>query len=131
MVFDRALTNTQIRCDILAGMTGKNEIHNLALSRRQARDLACSRLLPSDQFVCIPRLLERAFDAVQQVMSADRLGDEIGSAPFHGLNRYLYVAIARHHDCRESVARLMESGQQFQSAHPGQVGVHQEAGLAI
>ena len=35
MVFDRSLADAEIGGDILAGMTGENAVHHLALTRRQ------------------------------------------------------------------------------------------------
>ena len=39
MVLDRALADAEIRGDILAGMAGEDQFHDLALSRREARDV--------------------------------------------------------------------------------------------
>ena len=38
MVLDSALTDAEIRGDVLAGMAGEDQFQNLALSPREARD---------------------------------------------------------------------------------------------
>ena len=38
MVLDRALADAEIRSDILAGVAGKDQFHDLALSRTEIRD---------------------------------------------------------------------------------------------
>ena len=87
-------------------------------------------LSPGGQLARIPRLLERALDAGEQFVAADRLLDEIRRARLHGLNRHRHVAVAGDHDGRQPMARIAEPPQQFEPVHSGQVGIDHEACLA-
>ena len=46
MVLDRALADAKVRGDILAGVAGEDQVHDLALSRREARDMVRRILSP-------------------------------------------------------------------------------------
>ena len=59
MIFDRALADPQIGRDILARMTGQNQIHDLMLARRQAGDVGSCILAPGREFSDVFRLLQR------------------------------------------------------------------------
>jgi hypothetical protein len=43
VVLDRALTDGEFGRDVLAGVTGQHELHDLALPQRQGRQMALSR----------------------------------------------------------------------------------------
>ena len=66
MVLDRALADAKIRGDVLAGVAGEDQFHDLALSRSQARDVIRRSLPPGGQLGRIPRLFESALDAGEQ-----------------------------------------------------------------
>ena len=85
---------------------------------------------PGGQLARIPRLFERALDAGEQFVAADRLFDEVRSAGLHGLNRHRHVAVAGDHDGRQPMARIVEPLQQFEPVHSGQVGIDQQACFA-
>ena len=63
MILDGALADAEIRGDILAGVAGENQFHDLALSRRQAGDSVGRGLPPGEQLARIPRLRQSALDA--------------------------------------------------------------------
>ena len=71
----------KIRGDVLAGVSGEHQLHDLALTRREPRDVIRRILSPGGQLARIPRLLERALDAGEQFIAADRLLDEIQTRP--------------------------------------------------
>jgi len=47
MVLNGALADVKICGDVFVGVTREHEVHDLALSRREARNVVRSRLLPS------------------------------------------------------------------------------------
>ena len=63
-------------------------------------------------------------------LAADRLLDEVEGAGLHGLNRHRHVAVAGHHDGWQPMARVVQPLEQFETAHPRQVGIDQETGVA-
>ena len=48
-------------------------------------------------------MVQSALNAGKQLFAADRLFDEVEGASLHGLNRYWHVAVAGHHDGRQSI----------------------------
>ena len=63
MVLDRALTDAEIRRDILAGLAGEDPFHDLALSRSETRHPVRSSLPPRQQLARVPRPFESSLDA--------------------------------------------------------------------
>ena len=51
MIFNSALADAKIRCNVLAGVAREHEVHDLVLPPREARDVARGGLLPSGPFV--------------------------------------------------------------------------------
>ena len=130
MVLDRALADAEVCGDILAGVTGEDQFHDLPLPGSEPRDVASRFLPPRDQLARISRLFERARDAGQQFITADGLLDEIQSARLHRLNRHRHVAIAGDHDGGQPIAGIVKPLQQFEPVHPRQIGVDQQASFA-
>jgi hypothetical protein len=81
MVLDSTLADAKIGGDILAGVAGEDQFHDLALSPSQARDVVSRGLPPGEQLARIPRLFESALDAGEQIAAADRLLDEVRGPP--------------------------------------------------
>ena len=106
MVLDSALADAKIGGDVLAGVASEDQFHDLALSRREIRDVARRSLPPGGQLARIPRLFKSALDAGEQFAAADRLLDEVRSAGLHGLHRHRHVAVAGDHDGRQPMARV-------------------------
>ena len=71
----------------------------------------------ADSLLAIPRLFERALDAGEQFVAADRLLDEVRSAGLHRLHRHRHVAVAGDHDGRQPMARIVQPLQQFEPVH--------------
>ena len=66
MVLDSALADAEIGGDIFAGMASEDQLHDLALSRSEARDVVRRSLPRGEQLVRIPRLFESSLDAGDQ-----------------------------------------------------------------
>ena len=95
MVFHCALADAEIGGDVLAGMAGKNHLHDLTLPRSERGDVAGRILAPGQKLACIPRVFRMAIDVGKQFSAADRLLDEVGRASLHGFHRDRDVAVAR------------------------------------
>jgi len=63
-------------------VASEDQFHDLALSRRQIRDVARRSLPPGGQLARIPRLFKSVLDACEQFAAADRLLDEVRAPAF-------------------------------------------------
>src|SRR5208283_3156660 len=126
MVLDGPLADVEIGRDVLARVAGQDSIHDLALPWREARQLTSRRFVPGPELGRIPRLLERARNAGQQLVVADRLFDEIRRARLHRRDGYVHVALAGDHDRRQPMAGAVELPQQIHPAHARQVRIDQQ-----
>ncbi len=72
MVFDRALAYAKPRGDILAGMAGKNQFHDLALSWGEVREPPRRSLSRSDKRVRIPPTFERVRNVGERIGYTER-----------------------------------------------------------
>jgi len=98
MVVDRALADAEISGDILARMAGEHEVQDLAAVARSDWQ-RMSRLFPAIETASrCPRLIERPFDAGEQIVVADRLLYEIHGSRLHCLNGHWHGAISGDHD---------------------------------
>jgi hypothetical protein len=71
--------------------------------------------------------LERLVDAVEQVLVAERLLDEVDRAGLHRLDRHRHVAVAGDEDDRQDRVALVELDLQFETAHAGHADVEHQA----
>ena len=63
MIFDGPLADAEVGRNVLAGMAGEDEVHDLALPQGQAGDLVGGILPPRGALACVARLLQRPGDA--------------------------------------------------------------------
>lgn len=84
MVIHGALTDSKVGGNVLARMSGHDEVHDLALARRQPRDKRESQLSRSRGSASIE--LERARNARKQLHVTDRLLNKVGGTRFHRLD---------------------------------------------
>jgi hypothetical protein len=66
MVLDSALTDAEIRGDVLAGMAGEDQFQDLALSPREARDASRRILSPGKWLAQYLMLMEQVVDLAKQ-----------------------------------------------------------------
>src|ERR1019366_10225736 len=100
VILDSTLTDAKIGGDVLAGMPGEDQIHDLMLPCREAGDVARRILTPRGSLAGIPPLVKRASDTGGQFLAAPRLFAEVRGPRLHGLDRDGHVAIAGDHDGR-------------------------------
>jgi hypothetical protein len=74
-----------------------------------------------------PVLLERLVDAVDQVLVAKGLLDEVDRAVLHRLDRHRHVAVAGDEDDRHDRMHLVQALLQLEAAHAGHAYVEHEA----
>lgn len=72
MVLDGTLADAKMRGDILAGTTGDNQFHDLALSWCQTRKVVSSGQPPSNERTRGPRPFGMALTVVERFAVADR-----------------------------------------------------------
>ncbi len=106
-------------------------VHRLALSLRQTVDRIGLGFSPAGRLDGIPRPLQRAIDARDQLALGKRLLDEIDGADLHGLDRGLHVAATGDHDGRQPVPVNRQPLEQLDAAHPRHVQIDDEASAAI
>ena len=97
MIFNRALTDTQIGRNILAGMPGKDQIEHLPLARGEIRKMALGYFMFGVIAFDDMRLTESAIDTDEQCFATDRLFYEVRCAGAHGPNCDRDVAVAGEH----------------------------------
>ena len=66
-----------------------------------------------------PGAFQRALDAGEQFLAADRLLDEIRGARLHRLDRHRHVALAGDHDRRQPVPSLLSRSSSSSPPMPG------------
>jgi hypothetical protein len=71
--------------------------------------------------------VERKLDGVEQILVADRLGEELDRARLHGPHRHRDVAVASDEDDRDLDVRLGELGLKVEAADTGQPDVEHQA----
>src|ERR1700737_2257435 len=98
MVLDRALADAEVGGNVLAGMAGEHQFHDLALAWGQTVEARRRHFLPNRQFGRIPGVFQGTLDAGEQFVATDRLLDEIRSPGPHGLDCHWHVALAGNHD---------------------------------
>ena len=77
MIFDRALADAEIGGDVLAGMAGQHPLHDVALPRREPGQMVDRGVPPLRRLARIRRQFQGAIDAVDQLVAADGLLDEV------------------------------------------------------
>jgi len=84
MVLDRALTDAEIRSDILAGVAGKDQFHDLALSRTEIRDAIRCILSMGKQLAQNILLLNQLVHLTKQGLFS---GERLSQPDFHAPQR--------------------------------------------
>src|SRR5690349_21972574 len=84
MLFDRLLDNAELGCDLLVHPSRDDPRENFALTRRELLESLAHRLpLPGQrERFAIP--IERLSDTANELVFAERLGEEFDGAAFHG-----------------------------------------------
>jgi hypothetical protein len=84
MVLDRALAEAEIRSDILAGVAGEDQFHDLPLSRSEPRDAIRCILSMGEQFAQNVLLLNQLVHLTKQSLFS---GESLSQPDFHALQR--------------------------------------------
>ena len=80
MVLDRALAEAEIRSDILAGVAGEDQFHDLALSRSEPRDAIRCILSMGEQLAQNIVLLNQLVHLTKQSLFS---GERLSQPDFH------------------------------------------------
>src|SRR3984893_15828442 len=94
MVLDGALTDAEVVSDDLVRTSLNDEVHDVALARRQAGEPLGCRLAPLGKLPRIPDALERMSDARQKLVGANGLLQKVGGSGLHRSCRRRTVGMA-------------------------------------
>src|SRR5262245_47438509 len=131
MDFHRHLTQFRLSCNLLIPATGDNESQDFSLAWRQGIEAFLQfgndlRFLPPGTIALDPRL-----DGIKQLLLAQRLGQELDGAGFHGSHRHGNVAVrADKYDWKVDV-RFLQCALELQTARPRQSDVKHDAARRI
>src|SRR5438094_2243105 len=104
-----------------------DELERLALRRGEPREALAELLALRLGAAHLAVHLEGVGDAVEQVLAAEGLLDEVDGARLHGPHRRRYVAVSGDHDHREPDVAAGERVLQIEPAHPGQADIGHDA----
>jgi hypothetical protein len=110
MNFDSDLADPQLETDLLVKQAGDNQAHHFPLAGRQ-------RIETLAQFRNFPAVLARSAVALkgllnrfQEILIAERLGEEFRRPGFHGAHRRWDVAVTSDEDDRKFDAMRADPG---------------------
>ena len=126
----QALGQVQVARDDLVGLAGHDQVEHFALARRERLESLPDHVALGEHATAA-HLFQRLVDAVQQVLVAERLLDEIDGARLHCLDGHRHVAVSRDEDDRQDRVTLVELHLQLQAAHAGHADVEYEAAGTI
>src|SRR5688572_24761459 len=129
--FHRALTQLQIAGDHFVRLAVHHEIEHFALARRQSFETAPYVVALAERSAIAAVFLQRLVDAIDEVLVAERLLDEIDRARLHGLHCHRHVAVTGDEDDRQDRMLFVELLLQLQSRHAGHADVEHQAARAI
>src|SRR5580698_7890241 len=127
VVLDGPLTDAEIGSNVLARVPGQHALHDVLLSRREAREVSRCVRSPLHQLNRVVRQFESSLNASNEFLAGDRLFDEIQCARFHRHDRHRYISVAGDHDRRQMMTLIPELLKQFEPAQSRQVRVDQQA----
>ncbi|MNN04850.1 hypothetical protein D3C81_1175890 [compost metagenome] len=127
MNLDRYLADADLARNLLVEQPGHGQRHDLGLARRQRLVVGAQRLhLPHPQ-APNPVFVERGGHRVEQVLVADRLGQEVLGAGLHRRHGHRNVAVAGHEDDGDVDAHLGQPGLEVEPARPAQPHIEHQA----
>jgi hypothetical protein len=100
VILDSALTDSEIRSNIFAGLTRENHLHDLPLASREASEVIGSVFAPFRELSGVMERLQSASNAGKQLNAVNRFLQKIGRTGLHGINRHRDVALSCYHDGR-------------------------------
>ena len=130
VVVDGALADAEVGGDVLAWMSGQDEIEDLALPSRQAGNARRGCILCGGPLPGVLMLIESAIDTREQFFAANRLLNEIDRPGLHRLDRHPDISVAGDHDRGEVVPNRLETLDDFDAAHSRHQRIDKQASLA-
>jgi len=114
---DGAHADAQIEGDDLVRVADGEGIENLPLARAErGNPLSCCRgfAIPSRR----PRYSQGPPDRAEEAFIVTRLFDEIDRTRLHRLHGGRYIAVAGHHDDRQTKTETVEQSLKFEPVYP-------------
>src|ERR1700688_622444 len=105
----------EIRRYLFIEHPGNHQAHDLTLAcgQRLVELSEFSNLSPL--LACLPVTIQSLIDSIQQVLVAERLGQELYGPRFHGPHRHGYIAIAGDEDYRNRDTRVSQLALKVQA----------------
>jgi hypothetical protein len=105
-------------------------LHHLGLARREQREALADHLLLGPPRAAFLVALERLMNAIDEILVAERLLDEVGRARLHGRDGHRHVTVARDEDNRYFRMLLVQPLLQLEAAHARHADVGHETRMA-
>ena len=131
VVFDCALADAKIGSNILAGMTGEDQNHDLPLPRRQSVKMVQGFGAVGGATRRFSPVLQGAQDTCNQFSAADRLFDEIDSSGLHGIYSQPDITAVGYHDDRHGILGGPKLQQKREATKITQRRIGQQAGVVL
>src|SRR5579864_8121964 len=118
---------SEIKSYLLIEHARNHQAHDLALACGK-RLVALSQLGELTLLLARrPVALQSLLDSVQQVLVAERLGQELHRAGFHGIHRHRDISMTGYEDDRNPDTRFNQLVLKFQAVHSGKSYVQYQA----
>jgi hypothetical protein len=123
--------NPQVVGALLVHHAGGDESHHLPFPGRQSVDKRLQ--IPDDLFVgaAFPVALQGGGDGVEEILIAERLGQELNIAALHRLHRHGNISIARDEDDWDLPVRRSQFALKIKAALPRQSDVEHQASWTV
>src|SRR5208337_2635986 len=127
MIVHRPLAYLQVRRDVLARASSQNLFEDLALARGEGLDFR-SRNSPICRLCRASiRVIQSILNAVEQLVRANRLLQEIEGARLHRSHGYGDITIGRYHDDREGKLHPGHALDKVEAAKAGHSRIDKQA----
>ena len=127
MHLDGHLADPELAGDLLVEPPGDDQRHHLALARGQRLEAGAQFGQPHLAGAAGAVLFERRADRVEQILVAERLGQELDGAGLHRPHRHRDVAIAGDEDDRQLRLGLRQLALHVETAAPREAHVEHDA----
>jgi HSP20 family molecular chaperone IbpA len=131
MQLDRALAHAEIHRDDLVRLPARDALHDLGLARRQQRDAGPNRILLGARLAPLAIALERLVDAVDEILVAERLLNEVGRSRLHRRHGHRHVTVPGNENDRDLGTLVVQTLLQLETAQPRHADVGDQARMPL
>jgi hypothetical protein len=131
MVLHGPLADAKVGRNILAWMSGKDEVHDLVLARGEVGEAAKRRVARCRDFVGTPGSNQSEPDTCDQYVARDRLLYEIQRPLLHGQYGVGYSAAAADNNDGRAIRHIAHATEQLQAPHAWEMHVQNNTGIWV